>query len=324
MSPRAWLRHALSAAAFFSIIAAQTAQAAFPDKPVRLVLPLSPGGAMDALGRGLAEQLGAQWNVPVIVENRAGAGGNIASEMVARAEPDGYTLLLTGDMLVANQTLFKNNVNYDAVRSFAPVGIVAVTPPVIVVRADSPIHDIAGLRKLGAERLVNVGTPGYGNSNHLALARLQGLYPDTLLHVPYKGAGPAVVALLAGETDAAIVAVPAAANLIRTGKLRGLAVLQAERSPIIGDVPTAREAGLDLDSGSGWFGMLAPAGTAPEVVQRIGVSVSTALNEPAFRERLRAQGFEAIGGSSADFADRIASDALKFPVLLQQAGVSVN
>lgn len=324
MTSRHWLRQALTAAALALIFAGHAAVAAFPDKPVRLVLPLSPGGAMDALGRGLAEQLGAQWNVPVIVENRAGAGGNIASELVARAAPDGYTLLLTGDMLVANQTLFKNNVNYDAVRSFAPVGIVAVTPPVIVVRADSPIKDMAGLRKLGAERLVNVGTPGYGNSNHLALARLQGLYPDTLLHVPYKGAGPAVVALLAGETDAAIVAVPAAANLIRTGKLRGLAVLQAKRNPIIEDVPTAREAGLDLDSGSGWFGMLAPAGTSPDVVQRIGASIQSALNQAAFRERLHAQGFEAIGGSPADFADRIASDALKFPALLQQAGMSVN
>jgi tripartite-type tricarboxylate transporter receptor subunit TctC len=318
------LRRALTIAALAAAAFSSAAEAAFPDKPVRLVLPLSPGGAMDALGRGLAEQLGAQWNVPVIVENRAGAGGNIASELVARAQPDGYTLLLTGDMLVANQTLFKNNVNYDAERSFAPVGIVAVTPPVIVVRADSDIQDIAGLRRLGSQRLVNVGTPGYGNSNHMALARLQGLYPETLLHVPYKGAGPAVVALLAGETDAAIVAVPAAANLIRTGKLRGLAVLQAERSPIIADVPTAREAGLDLDSGSGWFGMLAPAGTAPEVVQRIGQSVKTALDEPAFRERLRAQGFEAIGGTPADFADRIRSDAVKFPALLQQTGVSVN
>ncbi|WP_343720162.1 tripartite tricarboxylate transporter substrate binding protein, partial [Achromobacter dolens] len=253
-------------AVVFLLGAMAPAGAAYPDKPVRLVLPLAPGGAMDVLGRGLAERLGAVWKVPVIVENRAGAGGNIAADQVARAAPDGYTLLLTGDMLVANQTLFKGAINYDPVKSFAPISIVAATPPVIVVRADSPVRDIAGLRDAASRHVLNVGTPGYGNSNHRALTRLQQQVQGTVQHVPYKGAGPAVVALLGGEIDAAIVALPAVSTLIANGQVRALAVLQDNRSATVPQVPTAAQVGLKMDGDTGWFGLLAPAGTPPQVV----------------------------------------------------------
>ncbi|CAB3861609.1 Bug family tripartite tricarboxylate transporter substrate binding protein [Achromobacter deleyi] len=303
---------------------AGSAQAAYPDKPVRLVLPLAPGGAMDVLGRGLAERLGALWKVPVIVENRAGAGGNIAADQVARATPDGYTLLLTGDMLVANQTLFQGTINYDPIKSFAPISIVAATPPVIVVRADSPIHDIAGLRQAASQQVVNIGTPGYGNSNHRALTRLQQQVPGTVQHVPYKGAGPAVVALLGGEIDAAIVALPAVSSLIANGQVRALAVLQDNRSDTVPQVPTAAQVGLRMDGDTGWFGLLAPAGTSPDVVNDVWRAVREAVTEPDFRARLLAIGFEPIADQPRAFADRIASDADKFPTLLRESGVALQ
>ncbi|RBL82111.1 tripartite tricarboxylate transporter substrate binding protein [Streptomyces cavourensis] len=300
------------------------ASAAFPDKPVRLILPLAPGGAMDVLGRGLAERLGALWNVPIIVENRAGAGGNIAADQVARAAPDGYTLLLTGDMLVANQTLFQGTLNYDPVKSFAPISIVAATPPVIVVRAQSPIQDLAGLRRAASQHVLNIGTPGYGNSNHRALTRLQQQVPGTVQHVPYKGAGPAVVALLGGEIDAAVVALPAVSSLIANGQVRALAVLQDNRSDTVPQVPTAAQVGLKMEGDTGWFGLLAPAGTSPEVVHDVWRAVHQAVTEPDFRARLLAIGFEPIADSPQAFADRIASDADKFPALLRASGVALQ
>ncbi|AKP90133.1 Bug family tripartite tricarboxylate transporter substrate binding protein [Achromobacter ruhlandii] len=308
----------------FLLGATAPASAGYPDKPVRLVLPLAPGGAMDVLGRGLAERLGALWNVPVIVENRAGAGGNIAADQVARAAPDGYTLLLTGDMLVANQTLFKGNINYDPVKSFAPISIVAATPPVIVVRADSPVRDIAGLRDAASRNVLNVGTPGYGNSNHRALTRLQQQLQGTVQHVPYKGAGPAVVALLGGEIDAAIVALPAVSSLIANGQVRALAVLQDNRSDTVPQVPTAAQVGLKMDGDTGWFGLLAPAGTPPQVVDDVWRAVRQAVTEPDFHARLLAIGFEPIADQPRAFADRIVSDALKFPALLRDSGVALQ
>jgi tripartite-type tricarboxylate transporter receptor subunit TctC len=308
----------------FLLGAMAPASAAFPDKPVRLILPLAPGGAMDVLGRGLAERLGALWNVPIIVENRAGAGGNIAADQVARAAPDGYTLLLTGDMLVANQTLFQGTLNYDPVKSFAPISIVAATPPVIVVRAQSPIQDLAGLRRAASQHVLNVGTPGYGNSNHRALTRLQQQVPGTVQHVPYKGAGPAVVALLGGEIDAAVVALPAVSSLIANGQVRALAVLQDNRSDTVPQVPTAAQVGLKMEGDTGWFGLLAPAGTSPEVVHDVWRAVHQAVTEPDFRARLLAIGFEPIADSPQAFADRIASDADKFPALLRASGVALQ
>ncbi|WP_263914564.1 tripartite tricarboxylate transporter substrate binding protein [Achromobacter sp. 79A6] len=308
----------------FLLGAMAPASAAFPDKPVRLILPLAPGGAMDVLGRGLAERLGALWNVPIIVENRAGAGGNIAADQVARAAPDGYTLLLTGDMLVANQTLFQGTLNYDPVKSFAPISIVAATPPVIVVRAQSPIQDLAGLRRAASQHVLNIGTPGYGNSNHRALTRLQQQVPGTVQHVPYKGAGPAVVALLGGEIDAAVVALPAVSSLIANGQVRALAVLQDNRSDTVPQVPTAAQVGLKMEGDTGWFGLLAPAGTSPEVVHDVWRAVHQAVTEPDFRARLLAIGFEPIADSPQAFADRIASDADKFPALLRASGVALQ
>lgn len=308
----------------FLLGAMAPASAAFPDKPVRLILPLAPGGAMDVLGRGLAERLGALWNVPIIVENRAGAGGNIAADQVARAAPDGYTLLLTGDMLVANQTLFQGTLNYDPVKSFAPISIVAATPPVIVVRAQSPIQDLAGLRSAASQHVLNIGTPGYGNSNHRALTRLQQQVPGTVQHVPYKGAGPAVVALLGGEIDAAVVALPAVSSLIANGQVRALAVLQDNRSDTVPQVPTAAQVGLKMEGDTGWFGLLAPAGTSPDVVHDVWRAVHQAVTEPDFRARLLAIGFEPIADSPQAFADRIASDADKFPALLRASGVALQ
>ncbi|MFT4267967.1 MAG: tripartite tricarboxylate transporter substrate binding protein [Xenophilus sp.] len=304
---------------------AGTAQAVdFRSRPVRLVLPLAPGGAMDVLGRGLAAELGQRLGTNVVVENRAGAGGNLAHELVAGEKPDGHTLLLTSSALVANVTLFEGRVSYDPIRSFAPVSIIASTPAALVVRSDAPVADVAALVRQAHGAGVSVGTPGFGNGNHLALVKLQRAQGGDWVHVPYKGAGPAVVGLLGGETDAAIVALPAALAQVQSGKLRALAVLQERRSSIAPEVPTLAEAGVALTLETGWFGLLAPGGTPTEVVERVHQAVTDALADAGFRAQLGRQGFETVGSTPQAFAQQLRADVAYFPPLLKSIGARVE
>jgi len=294
------------------------------DRPIRLVLPLAPGGAMDVLGRGLAHELGSRLDTAFVVENRAGAGGNLAHELVAGERPDGRTLLLTSNALVANVTLFQGRVRYDPIRSFSPVSIVAGSPTVVVVRADAFVRGMEGLAAKAKGPGIDVGTPGFGNGNHLALVKLQRAQGGDWRHIPYKGAGPALVGLLGGETDAAIVALPAAQAHLQAGRLRALAVVQEERSPVAPDVPTLAEAGIRIELEDGWFGLLAPAGTPPAVVDRVRRAVADALQAPAFRDQLARQGFEPVGSTPLAFARQLERDVARFPPLLKGIGARVE
>ena len=291
---------------------------------MRLVLPLAPGGAMDVLGRGLAQELGTRLGTAFIVENRAGAGGNIATELVAHEKPDGRTLLLTSNALVANVTLYAGQVRYDPLRSFDPIGMVATTPAVIVVRRDAPFRDLAALRAKARGPGISVGTPGHGNGNHLSLVKLQTAGGGDWQHIPYKGAGPAVVGLLGGETDAAIVALPAVAAQLRGGSLRALAVFEARRNAALPLVPTVAEAGLPIALDAGWFGLLAPAGTPAAVRGRLQQALAATLADPAYRGMLAGQGFDPAGGGATAFAAQLRRDVAEFPVLLERIGARVD
>ncbi len=305
--------------------AATLATPALAAQTARLVLPLAPGGAMDALGRPLAQELGKRLGLSFIVDNRAGAGGNIATEYVAGEKADGHTLLLTSNAFVVNTTLYEGRVHYDPVRSFAPVSIVATSPAVIVVRADGAVPDLAALLRLARQRGVTVGTPGIGNGNHLSLVKMQQAVADgELRHIPYKGAGPAVVALLGGEIDAAIVALPAVSAQLEGGKLRAVAVLQERRSSIAPQVPTLAQAGLAISLDEGWFGLLAPAGTPPATVARLQKAVADAVADPHFRGLLRQQGFEPVASSTQAFAAQIRTDVERFPPLIRRIGARID
>ncbi|SFD71959.1 tripartite tricarboxylate transporter substrate binding protein [Paracidovorax konjaci] len=313
------------AAAWAALGTGVPARAAVGDaRTLRLVLPLAPGGAMDVLGRGLANGLGQRLGASVVVENRAGAGGNLAHELVAGEKPDGQTLLLTSNALVANVTLFEGRVRYDPVRSFAPVSIVASSPTVIVVRSDAPAREMAALATRARSTGISVGTPGFGNGNHLALVKLQRAQGGDWRHIPYKGAGPALVGLLGGETDAAIVALPAAQAHLQAGRLRALAVVQERRTSLAPEVPTLAEAGITIELDNGWFGLLAPAGTPAAVVERVHQAVTAALADPDFRMQLVRQGFEPVGSSSQAFAQQLDRDVASFPPLLKSIGARVE
>ncbi|MES2186683.1 MAG: tripartite tricarboxylate transporter substrate binding protein [Pseudomonadota bacterium] len=306
------------------LAAASTCATAATVQTARLVLPLAPGGAMDALGRGLAQELGNRLGLSFIVENRAGAGGNIATEYVAGEKPDGRTLLLTSNAFVANTTLYEGRVHYDPVRSFAPVSIVATSPAVIVVRGDGAVPDLAALLRLARARGVTVGTPGIGNGNHLALVKMQRAVDGELRHIPYKGAGPAVIGLLGGEIDAAIVALPAVSAQLAAGKLRAVAVLQERRSPIAPQVPTLAQAGVHIALDEGWFGLLAPAATPLATVARLQKAVADAVADRHYRALLSQQGFEPVGSSTLAFASQIQTDVARFPPLLRDIGARID
>lgn len=325
-SRRKALRAGLALASLAGNPAARAVIGPAPDaRPVRLVLPLAPGGAMDVLGRSLAAELGQRLGTHFVVENRAGAGGNLAHELVAGERPDGHTLLLTSNALVANVTLFEGRVRYDPQRSFAPVSIVASSPAVVVVRSDAPYGSMAALTAQARSSAgITVGTPGFGNGNHLALVKLHRAQGGDWRHIPYKGAGPALVGLLGGETDAAIVALPAAHAHLQAGRLRALAVVQERRSSLAPEVPTLAEAGISIALDSGWFGLLAPAGTPHAVVERVHGAVTAALADQGFRAQLARQGFEPVGGTPQAFAQQLARDVAAFPPLLQNIGARVE
>lgn len=329
LSRRAWLRSTSAVAAGTWGLGlpglGHAASVAHGDgRPARLVLPLAPGGAMDVLGRALGVALGERLGTGFVVENRAGAGGNLAHELVAGEKPDGQTLLLTSNALVANVTLFEGRVRYDPVRSFAPVSIVASSPTTVVVRSDAPAANMAALVRQARRSGLAVATPGFGNGNHLALVKLQRATGGDWRHIPYKGAGPALVGLLGGETDAAIVALPAALAHIQAGRLRALAVVQEGRSSLTPQVPTLAEAGVSIELENGWFGLLAPAGTPPAVVDRVQQAVADALRDADFRAQLARQGFEPVGSSAQAFAQQLRRDVAYFPPLLKSIGARVE
>lgn len=312
LSRRQFLGAAL-AAALPSVLVSQRAAGA---APTRLIVPLAPGGAMDLLARNLGEALGGALRSPFVIENRPGAGGNIAFDYVAKADPDGATLLLSGSALVANVTLMPGVAHYDPIASFSPVGMVATSPLAIVVAGSSPIVTLADLVKKAKAKGVTVGTPGFGNEPHLAVLKISQAEGGDWRAIPYKGAGPATVAAMAGETDAAAGALPGVLPHLASGKLRALAVIQAQRSPLAPNIPSLVEAGTVIAFSPSWFGLLAPAGTPAAIVDRISAGLRGLARQDAFRGKLNALGFEPGEGSPQAFAQQLQSDGASLPKLL--------
>ncbi|MFJ1300740.1 Bug family tripartite tricarboxylate transporter substrate binding protein [Pseudomonadota bacterium AL_CKDN230030165-1A_HGKHYDSX7] len=314
LSRRRFLFNALAAGVAAPLFSGRRAHAS---SATRLVVPLAPGGAMDLLGRYLGDVLAPVWQTSLVVENRPGAGGNIAYGYVAGAPADGGTLLLSGSALVANMTLMPGMGNYDPIESFTPIGLVATSPLVIVVRGESPVRTLADLVTQARGSGVNVGTPGFGNEPHLALLKIGRAQGGQWRSIPYKGAGPATVGALAGETDAAIVALPGVLSHLASGKLRALAVVQARRTAVAPQVPSLVEAGTEIPFSPSWFGLLAPAGTPADVVARLTSGLQEVAARADFQARLTALGFELTDSSQAAFQRQLRSDVDTMPGFLK-------
>ncbi|HWA38499.1 MAG TPA: tripartite tricarboxylate transporter substrate-binding protein [Burkholderiales bacterium] len=295
---------------------------AYPTRAVRVVVPFAPGGPSDTIarlvGQRLAERLGHQF----VVENRTGAGGNVGVALAAKAAPDGHTVLVTTTSLAVNVTLSANP-GYE-IRELAPVVNVAWSPNMIVAPAQGA-RSLGELVAASRARGLTYGSPGTGTTPHLTAEYLfKNLAGLEVMHVPYKGAAPAVAAGLAGEVPAVAVALAAALPHLKTGRLRGLAVTSTQRVTAIPEVPTVREAGFPAFEDYTWVGVFVPAGTPQPVVARLNGEVNAFLDRPEVRERLEALGFEPVGGSATRFAAYLQAEVVKWAKVVRETGAKVE
>jgi tripartite-type tricarboxylate transporter receptor subunit TctC len=306
------------------------AQAEWPSKTVRIVVPFPAGGTTDILARALAPELGRAFGQTFIIENKPGAGGNLGAENVARSAPDGYTLLMgTVGTHGINQSLYPK-LPYDPVKDFAPITLVAGVPNVLVMNPAkaqaaqiASVADLIRYAKANPGKL-NMASSGNGTSIHLSGELFKTMSGTYMVHFPYRGSGPALLDLIGGTMDLMFDNLPSALPQIKAGKLKALAVTSAERSAALPDIPTIAEAGLKGYEASSWFGLLAPAGTPAEIVNRLHREAAKALGSAALKERLLAQGAIPSGMSPADFAKLIDAETKKWAQVVKVSGAKVD
>ena len=307
------------------------AQAAWPSKPVRIVVPFPPGGTTDILARAIAPELGKAFGQSFIIENRGGAGGNVGTEIVAKAANDGYTLLMgTVGTHGINRALYEK-LPYDPIKDFVPITLVASVPNVMVMNADkarslgiNSVQDFITYAKARPGKL-NMASSGSGTSIHLAGELFKSQTGVFMVHVPYRGSSPALLDLIAGNMDVMVDNLPSSMQHIRSGKLKAFAVTSSQRSSAMPDVPTVEEAGkLKGFEASSWFGLLAPAGTSADIVNRVQRDVTRALNDPAIKEKLQAQGAIPGGITPAEFARLIDSEHSKWAQVVKVSGARAD
>jgi len=305
---------------------AQNPGASYPSRPVKLVVPFPPGGPLDIIGRAIAQKLTEAWGQSVVVDNRPGAGGNIGADIVAKAAPDGYTMLMGALSTHAVNPSLYTKMPYDAVKDFAPITLVAITPNVLVVNASLPVNsakEFIAYAKANSGRLA-FGSGSTGSAGHLAGELFKVETATDITHVPYKGGAPATQALLAGDTQFMFDNLANATPQVKAGKLKALAVTTAERSKLAPELPTMAEAGLPGFDISTWFGLLAPAGTPKDVIAKWNGEVTKILSSPEMRERLTAQGADPAPTTPEQFAAFIRSEIAKYAKIVKASGAKVD
>src|SRR4051812_20160395 len=301
------------------------AQDAWPSKPIRFILPFPPGGGTDILGRLIAENLSTRLGQPVVTENRGGAGGNVGAEAAARSAPDGYTIVLVAPSLAISPSLY-SKLNYDPVNDFAPVAMVASVPNVMITHPSVPAQNLREFIALAKSKPggMNFGSGGSGTSNHLAGELLNLVADIKLVHVPYKGVNLAMNGVLAGEVQLVFIGVPVPAPHIKAGRLRALAVLAPQRSPILPEVPTAAEAGLGEFDVTTWYGLLAPAGTPRPIIQRLNAELVKMMQSPDLQERLATLATDPLTSTPEEFAAYLDREIAKWGDVVRKAGLKAD
>ena len=297
----------------------------YPGKPIRIVVPYPPGSVTDLLARLIAQKLIEVWKQPVVVENRGGGGSVIGTEIVAKAPPDGYTLLVVAPDLAINQSL-RSKLPYDAEKSFAPVTLLVFSPTVLSVNPSLPVSNLRELIAHAKSRpgQLSYASGGNGTGAHLAMELLKHMAGVDIVHVPYKGVAAAVTALLAGEVQATFAQMSTARPQFLAGKLRPLAVSSSARSRAMPDLPTVAEAGLPGFKADVWFGVVAPAGTPGAIVSRLNNEIGQILRAADVQQQLLPQGIEPATGSPADFAAFISAEIAKWAEVVKRTGARVD
>ena len=294
----------------------------YPNKPVHFIVAFAPGGPVDVVARLVGNKLQDFLGQPAVVENRPSASGNFGAQVVASAAPDGYTILVTSSAFAVNVSLFSNP-GYEA-KQFVPIVQAATQPNVIVVNSGFPAKTLAELLEMAKTQKLAYASPGTGTTPHLTGEHIfHAIAKSDIVHVPFKGAGPAATAVVSGQPPIGSLAVTAPLQFIRSGKVRALAISQAKRHPLLPDVPTFDELGFPIEEYT-WVGFFAPAGTPPEIVNKLNEAINQALKAPDVHERLEALTFEPVGGSPQKFSDYVASEIVKWGDVVKQTGAKVD
>lgn len=326
MNKRNFLRAAACAAALAAAGAA-SAQSAWPTQPIKLIVPFAPGGSTDLAARLVAEYAGRELGQSIVVENKAGAGGSLGMEFVAKAKPDGYTLgMATVSTHGANPAVYGSKLKYDPIKDFTPITNVATTPSVFAVHPSTPAQTMQEfIAKAKAEPgKFSFASPGTGSLGHANIAHFAALAKIELLHVPYKGAGQAMNDALAGQVNAITDNLPSALPNIKAGKLRPLAVLSEQRSPALPDVPTYGELGFPQMGGGGWFGVVAPAGVPAPVVAKLNAAIHKAMKNPDFQRKIEESGATLIPGTPEQFGEQIKQAMERYARVAQMAKIQID
>ena len=302
-----------------------TAQEAWPSKPVRLVVPFAPGGSTDVIARMMAQKLTELWGQTVVVDNRSGAGGNLGADIVAKSPADGYTLLFGTGSITINPQLYKK-MPFDTKKDLVPITNVASGPMLVVVPDDSPITSVKELIAAAKARpgTINFGSAGVGSQVHLAGENFANAAGIDIVHVPYKGEAPAYTDLIAHQTQMMVGNFAAASALLGKGRLRALAVTGKQRSPLMPDLPTVAESGLPRFENTGWFGLLAPAGTPAAILAKVQADSAKVLAATDTRARLYVQGMTPVGNTPADFAKAMEVESAYWATVVKNRKLSAN
>lgn len=302
---------------------ASAASSGYPDRPVTIVVPFGAGGIADVLPRIVGQQLSAKWGVPVIIENKPGASGNIGMAQVARAKPDGYTLALAPAGNLTVNPLLYTKLPFDTAKDFVPVTMLATSPNVLVVNDAVPVKTFAELIAYARQnpQKLNYSSPGPGSGAHLAGELLNQSAEISIRHIPYNGMAPAVNDVVAGNVDMMFAGISTVLPQIQNGKLRALAVAGPSRLPQLADVPTIAESGYPGFDVTSWYGIVAPAKVPPEILEKLQTDFAAAVNQDAVRQKFASLGVDAAGSSRESFAKTIADETRKWADILKKAGI---
>lgn len=318
-----WIKKLALWAGMLAVSAAAAAQG-FPNKPVRIIVPQTPGGASDALARIVGQKLSEKWGQPVVIENRAGAGGNVGMEVVASSSPDGYTLLMSyvGTQAI-NGALYKK-LSFDPGKDFAPVATLATLPFVIVSKPDAPFKTVPQLVDAAKTGRLTYGSAGNGSVNHLLGEMFNAAAKVKLVHVPYRGAAPALQDLMGGQINVVFTSLPSVAGFLKNGTLHPIAVTSRKRAAAFGNIPTIEEAGIGNFDVNPWFGLMAPAKTPREVIVKINQDVNTLLGSKEIADNFAAQGAEVYRTQPEEFAAKLSADIVTWTEVVRSSGAQVD
>jgi tripartite-type tricarboxylate transporter receptor subunit TctC len=319
-----WLHVAAAvAAAALAPLAAQAADGPYPDKPVRFVVPYPPGGGTDVIARIVQNKFQAVLGQPIIIDNRGGGGGSLGTEIAAKSAPDGYTVLFTLSSHTINPAIFQK-LSFDTEKDFEPIGTVASLPQILVAHPSLPANTVAELVALAKQKPMHFASVGNGSPGHLAGELFNLRTGTTMTHVPYRGGGPAINDVLGNQVPLLWVSIPAAAQHVKSGKLKALGVSTLKRSAAFPDVPTMQEAGIADFEVDSWYAMFVPAKTPKPVIEKLNKALNTVVQDGEIKEKLLAQGSEGVGGTPEALGKTVSAEMVKWAALVKQANIKAD